>query len=274
VSPDSGKEKGDRGYGGVADPALAEKRDFWDGRAREFSRHAASTGYPEKFIRVMNPSKTWTVIDMGCGGGTIAVPLAGKVRSVTAVDLSGRMLEIVGRRCRDAGISNVKTIQGRWEDDWDHLGLGVHDVAIASRSLITDDMEGAIAKLAGIAGKAVYISTLVGSGPYDKGLFESTGRILKVGTDYIHCYTMLYRMNIRANVVFILERHRDQWDSHEDAFEDHRWMFRGMTDEEEGAVRRYLKQHLVKVAGCWRLPYPRKCYWAVLWWKKEGGATP
>ncbi|OPY72661.1 MAG: Mg-protoporphyrin IX methyl transferase [Syntrophorhabdus sp. PtaU1.Bin058] len=251
-------------------PSAADRREFWDGRAQEFSEHAASTGYPEQFIGVMMPRRTWTVLDMGCGGGTIAVPLARKVRSITAVDFSKRMIDIVDRRCHTGGITNVKTIQGSWEDDWNSLGIGVYDVAIASRSLIGDDVKGSIAKLDRAARKAVYITTIVGSGPFDKELYESTGRTLNMGKDYIYYYAALYEMGIMANVAFIPEHYRNQWDSHEEALEDQRWMFRGMmTGEEEDKVRAYLKRRLVQVLGRWRLPYSRQCRWAVMWWTKD-----
>lgn len=246
-----------------------DRSEFWDGRAQEFSEHAASTGYPEAFIRVMQPRKTWKVLDMACGGGTIAIPLARKVKSITAVDFSKRMLDIVDWRRHIGGITNVKTIQGRWEDDWGSLGIGVYDVAIASRSVIGDDVKGSITKLDRAARKAVYISTIVGSGPFDKELYESTGRTFNTGKDYIYYYATLYEMGIMANIAFIPEHYRNQWDSHEEALEDQRWMFRGMTEEEEDKVRAYLKRRLVQVLGRWRLPYSRQCRWAVMWWTKD-----
>lgn len=252
-------------------PVPSDRRDFWDGRAREFSRHAASTGYPGAFIRIMRPHKNWTVLDMACGGGTIAIPLAKKVKSITAIDFSQRMLDIVDWRCRTGGIGNVRTVQGRWEDDWDDLGIGAHDVVIASRSLMVQDVKGSIAKLNEKAGKAVYISTHVGSGPFDRQLFESTGRKFDIGRDYIQYYTLLHEMGIMANVAFISEHHRDHWKSHEEALEDHRWMFQEMTRKEEDDVRDYLKRNLVRVLKHWRFPYSRKCYWAVMWWTKEAG---
>jgi hypothetical protein len=76
-------------------------------------------------------------------------------------------------------------------------------------------------------------------------------------------------MGIMANIAFIPERYCNQWDSHEEAFEDQRWMFRGMTEEEEDKVRAYLKRRLVQILGRWRLPYSRQCRWAVMWWTKD-----
>lgn len=247
-----------------------DRRDFWDGRALEFSEHAASTGYPEAFLRILKPRKNWTVLDMACGGGTLAIPLAKKVKSITAVDFSERMLEIVAQRCREGGLANVKTLPGRWEDDWDRLGIAVHDVAIASRSLHSEDAKDSIAKLDRVAKKAVYISTQVGDGPFDRKLLGSVGREFRLRPDYIFYVNLLYEMGIRANVTFIPESNPNSWESHEEALQDQRWMFQGMTEEEEEKVRAYLRQHLGLVKGRWRLPYSRNYSWAVLYWTKNG----
>lgn len=254
---------------GEKKPIAVDGRDFWDRRARTFSEYASDTGYPEEFIRILQPRMKWTVLDVGCGGGTIAIPLSGKVKSITAVDFSQRMLDIVDWRCRIGGIDNVKTIHGCWEDDWTGLGIGVYDVAIASRSLIGDRIKEAVSKLNNAAREAVYISVAVGAGPFDRMLFESTGRKFNMGRDYIYYYNKLYHMGIAANVAFIPERHRNEWNSIEQALDDQRWMFQNMTEEEKDKVRAYLRRHLVKVMGGWRLPYSRQCRWAVMWWTKD-----
>ncbi len=248
--------------------APAGSADFWDGRASEFSRYAASTGYADRFIALMDIDPDWTVLDMACGGGTLAIPLSRRVKSVTAVDFSSNMLDIVTWRCSRSGITNVKTVQARWEDDWESLGIGLHDVAIASRSLIGEDVRGLIGKLDRAARKDVYISTVVGDGPFDRRLFEATGRQFKPGYDYIYYYNLLYEMGIRAGVAFIAEEHRNGWGSHEEAMGDQRWMFRGMTGDEERKVSAYLKEQLVRTDDGWKLPYSRNCSWAVMWWSK------
>lgn len=268
----SGDEKHDTRYLRETDKKKSvpvDKEGFWNGRAKEFSEYAASTGYPEEFIRIMRPRKSWTVLDMACGGGTIAIPLAKKVKSITAMDFSKRMLDIVDWRCNNADIRNVRTVHGRWEDNWSKLGIDEYDVAIASRSLIGDNTEDYITKLNNAAKKAVYISMAVGTGPFDRALFESTGRTFSMGKDYIHYYTMLYEMGIFANIAFVPEHHRNQWASHEEAFEDQRWMFHGMSADEEEKIRSYLRKHLVHIDGRWKLPYPRDCWWALMWWKKD-----
>jgi SAM-dependent methyltransferase len=261
---------GDRGHEDPGQGAPIAKREFWNGRAREFSEYAATTGYPERFIRVIRPRKTWTVLDMGCGGGTLAVPLAPRVRSITAADFSETMLDVVNERCERAGITNVRTLRRRWEDEWNDPDGG-YDIAIASRSLIGDDTKALVQKLDGVARKAVYISMVGGSGPFDRALYESTGRKSQPGEDYVHYYQALYDVGIRANVTFIAEDHRNGWKDHQEALDDQRWMFRAMTTDEEDRVKEYLARHLVKRGGLWKLPYSKRCYWAVMWWQKTEG---
>ena len=249
--------------------APVRSEDFWDGRASEFSEYAASTGYAERFIALMEIDSGSTILDMACGGGTLAIPLSKRVASITAVDFSANMLAVVNKRCSQEGITNVNTVQGRWEDDWQSLGIGSHDVAIASRSLIGKDLPGLIAKLDNAARKHVYVSTVVGDGPFDRRLFEATGRRFKIGPDYIYYYDLLYKMGIRASVAFVEEEHRNGWASRQEALEDQRWMFHGLTAKEERKVSAYLEEHLVPSGRGWKLPYSRNCYWAVMGWSKS-----
>jgi len=259
----------------MADPASRTRhfrdKEFWENRAVSFAGYAVQTRYAEGFIKIMNLEPDWTVFDMACGGGTLAVPLASKVKRVTAVDFSQNMLSILDRRCKENGITNIHMIQGQWEDDWNALGIGKHDIAIASRSIHEEKASRYILKLNEVARRQVWISAPVGHGPWDVRLYEFAGRGFPIGSDYMHYYKILYELGIRANVAFVEEQHRNRWGSPEEAFADQRWMFHGMTPEEEKRVKEYLDRHLINQNGQWQLPYERKCHWAIMWWTKEWG---
>jgi SAM-dependent methyltransferase len=242
---------------------------FWENRATSFAGYAVQTRYAEGLLKLMDLKPEWTVFDMACGGGTLTVPLAAKVKSVTAVDFSQNMLSILDRRCKEGGITNVKMILGRWEDDWSDLGIAAHDIAIASRSIHEENASRYIQKLTEIAKRQVWISAPVGHGPWDARLYEFAGRSCVMGADYMHYYNILHQSGIRANVAFVEENHRSSWGTPEEAFEDQRWMFHGMTTNEAERVKEYLNRHLIHQSGQWQLPYERKCYWAVMWWAKE-----
>ncbi len=248
----------------------SRKRDtrFWDGRASSFAKAASETAYADQFLAIMKPEAHWTVLDMGCGSGTLAVPLAGLVSSITAVDFSTQMLTVIGDRCGKEGICNVSTVHGRWEDDWENLGIGVHDVAIASRSMVADDLHASILKLNGVARRRVYIVTIVGDGPFDRRVFDAIGRPLNVGPDYIYNYNLLYQVGILANVAFIEERRNRTFRNHEEAFASMQWIFDNLTRQEEEKLHKYIDAHLVHRFGSWTFSYDHVVRWAVIWWEK------
>ena len=241
---------------GQARPILCETRD----------RNGLSRCIPED----LDPEPRWSVFDMACGGGTLAIPLAKKVREVTAVDFSDRMLEIVKEKCREEDIANVTTINARWEDDWSAHGIGVYDVVIASRSLVVDDLRAALLKLDAAARERVYVSTIVGDGPYDRRVFEALGRPLNMGPDYIYNYNLLYQMGIHAELAFIEEKNHKAFESREDALNSMRWMLDDLSLSEEQALKGYLDEHLVPGEAGWKMDYDRSIRWAVMWWRKEG----
>jgi SAM-dependent methyltransferase len=252
----------------------AEKRietrdpEYWNKRAPGFVRHARNGDYVDQFLEIMKPKPDWSVLDIGCAAGTLAVPLAAAVKRITALDASSRMIALLEKRCNEQGIGNIEMIIGRWEDDWDAAGIGVHDVAVASRSLIVEDLRAAVLKLQRYARRRVYISTLVDDGPHDRRIFEAVGRDFHHGADYIVVYSLLRQMGIYANVTFTCNREEKRFRDMEEAVNSLRWMIFEMTTAEEELLRRHLSKCLVRENGHWKLPYRRVVRWAVLWWEK------
>ncbi len=240
---------------------------FWDGRASSFAK-SRDTSYGEQLLALIKPESHWTVYDMGCGSGALAIPLAQRVSSVTAVDFSAGMLAAVNQHCKEMGISNVKTIHGRWEDDWTKLGIGDYDVAIASRSMVVDDLQSSILKLDAVARKRVYIVTAVGDGPHDRRLFDAIGRPFEPGPDYIYYYNLLYHLRIPANVSFIEEIRTRTYESPEETMASLQWMFGNFTPREEEKLAAYIRKHLILRSGVWQLSYSQIIRWAVMWWEK------
>ena len=249
--------------------AIRRDPKFWDKRASDFTRRAAASGYVGRFIKIMNPQPDWTVLDIGSAAGTLAVPLAPFVDRITAVDPSDAMLSLLKERCKKQGFSNIDIVKGRWEDDWDELGIGIHDVAVASRSLVVEDLRGAILKLQRYAARRIFISTLVDDGPYDRRIVEAVGRPFFPGADYIVVCNLLRQMGIYANVTFIVKKQEKTFGDVEDALNSMRWMVHEITAQEEAMLRRYLTETLVRDGDRWKLPCRKPVRWAVLWWEKS-----
>ncbi|MCL2025272.1 MAG: methyltransferase domain-containing protein [Leptospirales bacterium] len=241
---------------------------FWDMRAPSFAKHADETGYADAFLDIIKPESGMTVFDMGCGGGTLAVPLSGMVREVTAADFSPNMLAIVKDKMSAFNIRNINPVKLSWEDDWTSAGIGVHDIAIASRSMSVENIKEAVTKLSGAASKRVYISTVVGDGPHDRILYEAVGREIFPSVDYIYTYNILYQMGIHANVSFISGNDVKSYDTFDEALASTHWMFQDMTPEEEAKLNAFMKAHLVEKNGRWQKDYVANYKWAVIWWDK------
>jgi len=243
---------------------------YWDKRAAPFVDHAGKTTYPDAFLKIMEPQPEWTVLDMGCGGGTLALPLAERVKQVTAIDYSNRMLEMLREEIKRRGIKNINTIKASWDDDWGKMNIGLHDVAIASRSLSVDDLYGAVEKLNNAVRRRVYISTIVGDGPYDRRIFDAIGRELIPSVDYIYIYTLLYQTGIQASSSFIPEESSRTFYDPGEARKYFRWMLNDMTGREASALDVYIRDNTIMKDGKRVFEYKKAFKWAVIWWDKEG----
>jgi 2-polyprenyl-3-methyl-5-hydroxy-6-metoxy-1,4-benzoquinol methylase len=59
----------------------------------------------EFIIQHANTPVGGAILDLGCGTGRHSIPLALRGFRVTGVDISGGMLDVAGRRAREAGVS-------------------------------------------------------------------------------------------------------------------------------------------------------------------------
>jgi SAM-dependent methyltransferase len=240
----------------------------WGERSSAARRMIREDRYVRDFINIMKPGHDWTVLDMGCGPGTLALPLAPFVTHITAADFSQGLLDVLVEECAARGITNVAAKKLAWEDDWQTAGVETYDAVIASRSLVADDLKEAIVKLDTAARKKVFISTIVHDGPFDRRVFEAVGRPLDVGPDYICNYNLLHQMGILASVDFIRQDRR-KFESPAEAFESMSWTIDSMTDVERDKLERFVDEHLIQDGDYWITDYQFPVVWAVLWWEKN-----
>ncbi len=97
-----------------------EKRDFdkvassWDEEPR---RVKLAQDVAETVMGEVRLSRKMDVLDYGCGTGLVTLYLQPHVRSVTGADTSKGMLEILGQKVTESGITNIRTAQIDPEDD-------------------------------------------------------------------------------------------------------------------------------------------------------------
>ena len=241
----------------------------WDRRAASYAKRQLGGSYTQRFIEMMAPEPDWSVLDVGCGPGTLALPLAKLVKKITAIDFSGEMLNELEKRLGEENITNVETRQLSWDDDWQEAGIAPHDVTLASRSMSVADLGRALEKLNNWATKKVFISDRVGSGPFDPDLFAALGRDFDPGPDYIFTINILYQMGIHPRVDYILFPQEKNFNSREEALMGCLWMAEDLTAAEKPGLEKYVDERLRRNPdGTVTLTRRMPIKWAIISWDK------
>ena len=100
------------------DEPETNEREFWDLRADAWERRADamdafSSAYGTPAMDALGLQPGERVLDIGCGPGTTAIELAGRVApdgEVVGVDVSGAMIAAATRRTKAAGVANVRFV--------------------------------------------------------------------------------------------------------------------------------------------------------------------
>lgn len=217
-----------------------ESKD-WDLKAKSFASRTVHSIYTDRFIKLLAPEPDWSILDIGCGPGTLALPLAKRIRRVTALDFSTKMLSILNERAAARGQDNIVTRCLSWQDDWAAREIKPHDVAIASRSLAVIDLEAALTRLNNFAVKRVCITDRVKSGPKDPEAFAAIGRESESGPDYIYTVNLLYQMGILPTVEYIRLEETMEYASFSEALTGYTWMFHDLTQNEKQRLEHYVR---------------------------------
>jgi len=242
----------------------------WDSRAAAFAGRTGGSTYAQAFLTLLRPEPDWSILDVGSGPGTLALPLAHRVRRVTCLDFSANMLAILQARAATQQLANIRTCKGSWTDDWRGLGLDRHDVVIASRSLAVTDLAAALRRLTEFARRMVAVTDKVHHGPFDPDAFAAVGRPLNSGPDYLYTVNLLHQMGQLATVDFIRLEEVKSYPSLDQALTRYTWMFPDLNPTETEALRHYLRAiATVRADGTITLQCRHVPTWAYISWRPE-----
>ena len=251
---------------------LASKKDKnWDEAAAGFYRRTKKDDYNDALFSKLILDENDTVLDVGCGEGSITIPIAKKVKKVIGIDSSPKMLEFLKKRAEDNEISNIESILMSIEDI-SYSEIGDVDVIICSRSLNgIIPIDKVLTELNKIANKYVFITIF---GPENKKIEKDFDREVNIKTEdfpnYNYFFNILFNMGIYANIErFDLNNYR-KYDSIEDAMDNGKFRLDLYSCEEKKLLKEYLKRILSFDSETKKYYNTKdKADWILIWWKKN-----
>ena len=244
-------------------------------RCRKFSRMAKADNWKDSWnrIRAMRITPESRVLDIGAGPGTLAVPIAGIARHVTAVEPAPGMADCLDENIREAGIKNIVVVRKKWEDVEISADLACpYDVVVASYSLGVPDLRDALLKMDAASGKYVYIFWFADMqspwrrnyGPIWEQLFGVPAREHRQPNII---FNLLNQMGIYANVEVTKEDHVTSFAGIEEAVADQSAGLKLKTEEQVSILRDFLIRMLQPEDG--RFVLKGRSYQAKIWWEKD-----
>lgn len=262
---------------------------FWDKKAENYNKPFGHSPYSREFIKLAGIEDGDTVFDMGCGTGAIAIPLSLEGHEVCAADFSKGMLDHLEKDAALAGAATIHPIVLSWEDDWESHGVepNSYDVAIASRSIATNDLEAALMKLTAVAKRKCAITISAGSSPRsDQRILSEIGLQQYIGRDFLYAFMVLANAGYLPEVRYITSLRIDTYENADEAYESLEKMVLDTSliypdNVLEPALKRlseWVEDNLIEnpdagrinergeTEGKFKLKRPRKIIWAQLCW--------
>jgi len=242
----------------------------WDKKAPSFAKRNSDSPFVDLVLERIPLQKEWSVLDAGAGPGTLSIPLAQRVQSVTALDYSQGMLDELKSAAQREGVQNIRTINASWEDNWEQLDIPRHDICIASRSLSGQNLADSLAKLNAYSRRHVIVIDRIGPAPFDQGAFAAINREFRSGPDYIYTINILYTMGIHCTVDIISLNPESTYTDVQAAMESYCWMFKELSSAEEQKLNEYILSKS-RTTDDGRLVVTRDIppRWAIISWKTK-----
>lgn len=238
----------------------------WDKKAEKMAENLVGKPsiYNDTLLQAMNVQTDETVLDIGCGPGTFAVPLAKQCKAVYALDYSQGMLNCVNRFKQTLGLNNLGIFHKSWSDNWDDIPQA--DIVLASRSTLVDDLDDMIEKITSKAKKRVFLTAVTQRHFLDEGVFKAIERDDIGFPTYIYLLNRLYQKGIQANVNFIkTELGQFQGETFEDLLNSVEFSLGNLNDKEKLALKQFYDQ---KQRNNETISHGQK-RWALIWWEVD-----
>jgi SAM-dependent methyltransferase len=243
--------------------------DFWTPRTVAWYARANAVGdYAARVLGAVAAELEGcrTALDVGAGFGALTLPLARRMRHVTALEPSPAMLAELRRAATRGGFRNVRLVAAHWGE----APVARHDLVVCAHvgPLLREDSP-FLREVGGVAARAVVLVHDAGGGD-DKFFFPELypallGRPYERERDPDGPLRALAALGITPRVSVVDYRSDQPLSSLEEACDF--WMtYMGLEgDEVRAFLRRFLEERLTRDAGGWRAPFRKRA--RVLSWR-------
>jgi Methylase involved in ubiquinone/menaquinone biosynthesis len=233
---------------------------YWDKEAGAVNKNVAKLAdLTEYQVKMLPLSPEVNVLDVGAGTGRMTLPIAKKVRHVTALEPSENMLGILQENARQQQLFNINYINKPLEE----IGsVSSYDLVVASYSLFMYDLEKALLTMNQLASKSVYL--FMSASPWiDEGIQTAVYESPNLWSDFILTYNILHYVGIVANAEICTYTFEECYPSVEDATESFIQKY-SLPLEKRRNLTEHLRANLVEEYGGFY--YKRKMKVATIWW--------
>ncbi|MEN9464465.1 MAG: hypothetical protein RL217_646 [Pseudomonadota bacterium] len=175
--------------------------DSWSKRAGEMQKRPLESPYTQTLLSRINLDGISSVLDVGCGNGTLSIPLAKKIEKVLALDFSPAMLAALKDNITTHNAHNISPFLRAWEDDWSDIPPC--DLLLSSRSSTVKDFKVVMDKIASHALKRVVITQPVKGRFTDPEIIRALGFKEEYAPDYIYTLNLLHQQDIHPTLNYI-----------------------------------------------------------------------
>jgi ubiquinone/menaquinone biosynthesis C-methylase UbiE len=255
----------------------ADKATSWNRGAPRWNKENAGD-YGKQVIKRIKIKPNWTVLDVGCGPGLLAIPVAKKCKHLTGLDVSSEMLKYLKQNAELKKVHNISYVNIPFETAIIGKDVKKHDVVVASRSMGWEyNLEKFLRNMDEAAKKRAYVVWGASDRAFDIGMYKAIGRPYGETRMYIVIYNLLYQMGIRANIeIFETEANAIPYKSVDEALSElskrfeRRDMNEELNEEEKIKLRKYLEETLKESKkGTFSFMNEKPAKHALMWWDKK-----
>ncbi|WP_181438729.1 class I SAM-dependent methyltransferase [Paenibacillus sambharensis] len=205
------------------------------------------------------------VLEIGPGWGNYTYPVAGKVKSLTCLDISSNVLEFIQSGLKQQGITNTGCMQGKWEEA--RLER-TYDVVFGVNCFYRmQEIEEALLRMNRHARKRAVVGLTSGpEKPHLVELSKLSGFDVQLGRrDYIHLVNILYQIGIHAEVTLVPLEKETVYENREQLLEDNMRKVRCSGEEQVAYAHELISKHAFERDG--KMVYPHRYYGVFVHWQ-------